>query len=128
MWDCDSFQLCGTQQEGPLKARTHFCIGRCTVPRLGVFVNFTGCADLLELPSAHDADPARNRHGFLLVMGHDQEGQAELLLDVHELELRLLPQLFIQRSERFIEQQDFWRPRQRTRQGPRADSDRQKAD
>src|SRR5882757_6032272 len=45
---------------------------------------------------------------------HD-ERHAETLLDIDELELRILPQLPVECRERLIEQQQFWPLHQRTR-------------
>jgi hypothetical protein len=40
-------------------------------------------------------------------VGHDDEGDADLVLDVHQLELGLLAQLLVQRAERLVEQQQL---------------------
>jgi hypothetical protein len=54
----------------------------------------------------HDPDPIGDRHRLLLVMGDDDEGQTKLLLQLHQLELRLPAQLLVERRERLVEQQD----------------------
>ena len=38
-------------------------------------------------------------------MGDDHEGHAEIVLDVHQLELGLLSQLLVERAERLVEKQ-----------------------
>ena len=45
------------------------------------------------------------RHRLFLVVGDDDEGDAGLLLDVHDFELRVLAQLLVERAERLVEQQ-----------------------
>ena len=47
----------------------------------------------------------RDRHRLLLVVGDDDEGGAEPLLQLHQLELRLVAQLLVERGERLVEQQ-----------------------
>ena len=46
-------------------------------------------------------------HGqrLLLVVGDDHEGDADLVLQAHQLELHLLAQLLVERRERLVEQQ-----------------------
>ena len=63
--------------------------------------------DLDDLALVHDADAGCQRHRLFLVVGHDDEGDAELLLQVDQLELRVLPQLPVQGTERLIEQQQL---------------------
>ena len=55
----------------------------------------------------HDPDPGGQGHRLFLVMGHDHEGDAELVLDVHELELRRLAELLVQGAQRLVEQQQL---------------------
>ena len=72
-----------------------------------ILVNLRRGADLLDLPLVHHCDPGGKGHGFLLVVGDYDEGDADLLLNVHELELGFLPQLLVQRGKRLVEQQQF---------------------
>ena len=58
----------------------------------------------------------RERHRLLLVVGHDHEGDAELVLDVQQLELRVLAQLLVERGERLVEQQELGALDQRARE------------
>jgi len=60
---------------------------------------------LRKLARAHHGDARRDRHGFFLIMGHNHEGRADLFLNFHQLKLRFLPQLFVERTERLIKQQ-----------------------
>ena len=54
----------------------------------------------------HDRHGVGHGHGLLLVVGHVEEGQADLLLDRLQLELHLTAQLEVERSERLVEQQE----------------------
>ena len=60
---------------------------------------------LHDLALVHDGDAVGHGHRLFLVVGDDDEGQAELLLQVHQLELRFLAQLLVERAERLVEQQ-----------------------
>ena len=73
----------------------------------GILVDVRRRADLHDLAVVHDADAGRERHRLLLVVGHDHEGDAELVLDVQQLELRVLAQLLVERGERLVEQQEL---------------------
>ena len=64
----------------------------------------------------HDADTARERHGFFLIVSDHHEGDAELVLQADEFELRVFAQLLVERAQRFIEQQQFRALHQRSRQ------------
>ena len=75
--------------------------------RLREFVDFGRRADLADDALVHDRDAGGERHRLFLVVGHDDEGDADLLLDVHDLELRLLAQLLVERAERLVEQQQL---------------------
>ena len=55
----------------------------------------------------HDADPARERHGLLLIVGDDQEGYPELVLQADQLELRVLAQFLVQGAQWLVEQQQL---------------------
>ena len=64
-------------------------------------------AGLHDPAGVHDSETRRHRHGFFLVVGHDDEGEAELLLQAHQLEARALAQLAVEGGERLVEQQQF---------------------
>ena len=59
-----------------------------------------------QTPVVHDADTIGDRHRLLLVVGDDDEGEPEPLLQLHQLKLRLAAQFLVERSEGFIEQED----------------------
>ena len=55
----------------------------------------------------HDPEARPEGHGFFLVVSDDDEGDAQALLDVDELELGMLAQLPVERRQRLIEQQQL---------------------
>ena len=71
----------------------------------GVAVDLGRCTDLLDLARVHDHDLIGHGQRFLLVVGDEDEGDADLLLNVLELLLHLLAQLQVERAERLVEQQ-----------------------
>ena len=73
-------------------------------------------AHLHDAALVHHADARGERHRLFLIVRDDDEGDAELLLDVHQLELRVLAQLLVQRAERLIEQQQLRALDERARQ------------
>ena len=75
------------------------------VARIRLLVDLGGRGDLDDLAVVHDRDAVGDRHRLFLVVGDDQEGQAELLLQVGQLELGLLAQLLVERAERLVEEQ-----------------------
>ena len=83
----------------------------------GELVDVGRCPDLHDLAPVHDGDPGREGHGLFLVVGHHHEGDAEPLLDRHQLELGLLAQLLVERAERLVEQQHLGLLDQRAGQG-----------
>ena len=69
------------------------------------FVELLRRAELLDPALVHDRDGVGHGHGLLLVVGHVQEGQPDLVLDRLQLQLHLAAQLEVERAERLIEQQ-----------------------
>src|SRR4029453_13321540 len=55
----------------------------------------------------HDEDPVRELERFVLVVGHQQAGDPELLMQVVEPSPELLAHPCIQRTERLVEQEDL---------------------
>jgi hypothetical protein len=84
--------------------------------RVRLLVDFGRRGDLDQAAMVHDADAIGDRHRLLLVVGDDDKGEAELLLQLHQLELRLAAQLLVERRERLVEQQDAGALHQRARQ------------
>ena len=56
-------------------------------------------------PSLKTAMRSRHRQRLLLVVRHEDERDADLALDLLELDLHLLAQLEVERAERLVEQQ-----------------------
>ncbi|MCY1229206.1 hypothetical protein D9M72_415630 [compost metagenome] len=54
---------------------------------------------------AHHRNAVGHGHRLLLVVRHDDEGEAEFLLQVHQFELGFLAQLLVERTERLVEEQ-----------------------
>jgi hypothetical protein len=82
-----------------------------------IFVDVGRRAGLHDPAAIHHRDPGRQRHRLLLVVGDDDEGDADLVLDVHQLELGLLAQLLVERRQRLVQQQQLRLLRQRPGQG-----------
>ena len=61
--------------------------------------------ELLDLATVHHRDPVAHRERLLLVVRHVDERSPELVLDPLQLELHVLAQLHVQRTERLVEQQ-----------------------
>ena len=64
----------------------------------------------------HDPEARAERHRLLLVVRDHDEGDAQALLDVEQLELRVLAQLLVERGQRLVEQQQLRPLHQRARQ------------
>ncbi len=61
--------------------------------------------ELLDAAGAHHGDPVGERHRLLLVVRHEDRGDAERLDELAELHLHAAAQLGVERVERFVEQQ-----------------------
>ena len=71
------------------------------------FIDFCGCRNLHDLSLVQHRNTIGHGHRLLLIVGHDQKGQAEIHLQIHQLELGFFTQFFIQRTQRLIQQQHF---------------------
>ena len=71
----------------------------------GLVVDLGRGADLVDPTLGHDRDAVRHRQGLLLVVGDEDEGDADLALDALQLELHDLAELQVERAERLVEQQ-----------------------
>jgi hypothetical protein len=81
------------------------------------FIDVDRAADLGDPAQVHDRDALGHGHGFFLVVGHHHASHADALDDLHQLQLHLRAQLFIQRAHRLVEQQQLWTLGQRAGQG-----------
>ena len=75
-------------------------------PRRRPFVEDLGIAELLVVALVHHGDPIGHRHRLLLVVGHVDERDPDLLLDPLELDLHLLAELEVEGAERLVEEED----------------------
>ena len=73
---------------------------------LRIFVDIARRRDLHQIALVHDGDPACDRHRFFLVVRHDDESRARRFLNAHQLELRLLAKLLVERAQGLVEQDD----------------------
>ncbi len=71
---------------------------------------------LLDLAGEDHRDPIGNRQRLVLVMGHEQGGDADLGLDPADLVAQIGPHLGIERRERLVQEQHLRLDRQRPRQ------------
>ena len=60
---------------------------------------------LEDEPIAHHGHPVGHRERLILVVGHEDEGDAQLLLELLELQLHLTPELEVERTQGFVEEQ-----------------------
>ena len=61
--------------------------------------------DLQDLAARHDGDAVGQRQRLFLVVGHEDEGDADGALDLAQLDLHLLAQLLVERAQRLVQQQ-----------------------
>ncbi len=73
-------------------------------------------SDLLDPAAVEHADAVAHRQRFVLVVGDEHEGDAELALQRLQLDLHLFAQLQVERAERLVEQQHLRLVDQRARQ------------
>ena len=78
------------------KAR-HEDVGRAAV-------EFIGRGELLELPRREDHNAVSHRQGLCLIVGDQDAGHAELLLQAPDFAARLDPDLGVQVGERLVQQ------------------------
>ena len=70
-----------------------------------MLVDLARAAYLLDLTAVHDGDPVGHRKRLVLVVGDVHERRPQLGLDPLQLELHLLAELHVQRTQRLVEQQ-----------------------
>ena len=89
-------------------------IGDEGVDRIGIDVHRR--SDLHDFARAHDHDAVGERHRLLLVVGHEDEGALERLVQPVAFGAQLAPQLGIEARERLVEQEGRGLRDQRARQ------------
>jgi len=70
-------------------------------------VNLAGAADLLNLSFIHHGNLIGEREGFFLIVGDKEEGDAEPLLELFQLNADALAEGGVKSGERFIKEQEF---------------------
>ena len=68
---------------------------------------------LADLAVAHHDDEVGHGHRLALVVGDDDGGDAEPLLQLPQFHLHGFAQLGVERRQRLVEQEELWRQRQR---------------
>ena len=76
-------------------------------PRCGLVIDLVDGPDLFDPAATHDRDAIAHRESLLLVMGDEDEGDPEALLELLELEAHLGPEFCVQRTQRLVEQEDL---------------------
>ena len=74
--------------------------------RRRLLVDLTGCPDLFQTAVAEHGDPRAHRQCLTLVVSDEDERDAHLTLDRAQLDLHLLAQLEVERTQWFVEQED----------------------
>ena len=102
---------------------SHFALQQIRVPnklrRVGggrPAVNFARRRHLLQFSRAQQRDPVRHHHRLFLIVGHEDERNADLALQRFQFHLHLSPQIRVQRGKRLIQQQQSRTVHQRPRQ------------
>ena len=80
-------------------------------------VEARGFVDLLDPSLVHHCNPMRQGQGFGLIVRHVDEGDADFLLQIDQLDLHFLAQLRVERGQRLVEQQHGRMGDQRARDG-----------
>ena len=73
--------------------------------RRGGLVQLSRRGDLFDAPLVEHRDAVAHREGFLLVVGDEEERDADVALDLLELDLHLSAQFEVERPERLIQEQ-----------------------
>ncbi len=72
---------------------------------LGLFIQFKRRAGLGDSSFAHHRHLVSQREGLILIMGDDEKGEAQLLLEIFQLDLHLLAQALVERPQGLIQQE-----------------------
>ncbi|MCY1415269.1 hypothetical protein D9M71_307450 [compost metagenome] len=82
-----------------------------------VLVEVVAAAQADDLAVAEDGDALGQAHGFFLVVGHVDDGDAQAPVQLAQFVLQVFAQFFVQGAERFVHQQDAWLVHQRPGDG-----------
>ena len=75
-------------------------------------VNLVGAADLLDAAFIHDRHPVGNFQGLFLVVGDEDAGDVDLVMQLAQPAAQFQTDFRIQRAEGFVEEQDTGLDRQ----------------
>ena len=84
--------------------------------RVGTLIDLFRRADLLDRPVAHHRNAARHSKRLVLVMRHVDDRQVQSLLDLSQLDLHMLAQFLVERTQRLVHQEYGRIKDERTRQ------------
>ena len=70
-----------------------------------MLVDLLGRADLLDAAVVEHRDPVAHGQGLVLVMGDEDEGDADLVLDRLQFDLHFLAEFEVERTERLVEEE-----------------------
>ncbi len=73
--------------------------------RRGFAVDLLGGPELHDAPAVHHGQPVGHLERFLLVVGHEHEGDADLALQRGELAAQRVAELGIERAQRLVEEE-----------------------
>src|SRR5262249_51459174 len=85
--------------------------------RLGSQIHLFWGTNLLNASLVHDGNLVRHRESLLLIVSNQKKGDPDTTLHGLEFDAHLFSQLWIERRQRFVEQQHIRLKHQRTRQG-----------
>ena len=74
---------------------------------VGIIIDIAWCIHLLQLAVGHNRHTGSHGHGFFLVMGNHDAGYTHFFQSIDQFKLGLLAQLFIQCTQRFVQQQQL---------------------
>src|SRR4029453_18058579 len=72
----------------------------------GPLLDFGGRGELFDAAPGEERPPGGKRERLLVIVGDEDRGEAELIVDGTERSAKLPPDLGVERSERLIEQED----------------------
>ncbi len=104
-WSTKSIRSCGSGRPLPSACSAWTGDQVCPGSRTGSAVQLGRGGALFEPAGLHHGDPVHHRQGLLLVVGDEQGGDAELLLEQPDLLAQGQPHLGVERGERLVEEQ-----------------------
>src|SRR5580692_14069 len=75
-------------------------------------VHLVGRSDLFDPPCVHDRNLVSNLEGLILIVRHEDAGDADLVVQLTQPSAQLHAHLGVERTKRFIQEHDAWLDRQ----------------